>query len=285
MSETPGDPTSPPTQSTSDAKGPFGDLRLRILAAVILASISFFALWMGGAVLVIFAMAIACLMLLELNSMAQSDGGLSAKGGYGLVVVGTMSVVCAALGAVWAVLGLIVALGLVYLFNERQLDWRTAAIMAMIVLGAASAVVLRERESLIVFVWIVACVAAADSGGYIFGRVIGGPKLAPRLSPKKTWSGFLGGVGLSLLLSAIILAIFGGQVGPVLIWAVIFAFVALAGDLMESAAKRYYGVKDAGTILPGHGGLMDRFDGMAPVLILCVIVSYLKPFGPLLGDG
>jgi len=248
MSETPGDPTSPPTQSTSDAKGPFGDLRLRILAAVILASISFFALWMGGAVLVIFAMAIACLMLLELNSMAQSDGGLSAKGGYGLVVVGTMSVVCAALGAVWAVLGLIVALGLVYLFNERQL-------------------------------------AAADSGGYIFGRVIGGPKLAPRLSPKKTWSGFLGGVGLSLLLSAIILAIFGGQVGPVLIWAVIFAFVALAGDLMESAAKRYYGVKDAGTILPGHGGLMDRFDGMAPVLILCVIVSYLKPFGPLLGDG
>lgn len=121
--------------------------------------------------------------------------------------------------------------------------------------------------------WLLVVVWATDIGGYVFGRWIGGPKLAPRLSPKKTWAGLIGGAGLAALAGAIAIAVLHrtGSALAAAPGAALLAVVAQAGDLAESAVKRHYGVKDSGNLIPGHGGVLDRIDGLlaaAPVFAL-----------------
>ncbi len=110
--------------------------------------------------------------------------------------------------------------------------------------------------SIFVLVW------ANDIGGYLFGRLFGGPRLCPKISPNKTWSGFFGGVALAIAVSPWLGEGFGA--------AGIAAMIASVGDLLESWAKRHCKVKDSGNILPGHGGLLDRVDG---ILLLSIVVA------------
>ena len=120
--------------------------------------------------------------------------------------------------------------------------------------------------------WLLAIVWGTDIGAYACGRIIGGPKLAPAISPKKTWSGAIGGLVFGVGASAGVLWFYGAAIGPKpLIVALVAAMATEAGDLLESGLKRWYEVKDSGTLIPGHGGLMDRFDGLwaaAPVVAL-----------------
>ena len=127
--------------------------------------------------------------------------------------------------------------------------------------------------------WVLAVVWATDIGAYAFGRIIGGPKLAPAVSPNKTWSGAIGGL-LSAVLSAAGLLFWGyGQPAAVGLAALAggLSVVSQCGDLFESALKRHYHVKDSGGLIPGHGGVMDRFDGLwaaAPVAAaFCLILG------------
>ena len=111
--------------------------------------------------------------------------------------------------------------------------------------------------------WTAFMVVATDTGGYAFGLTIGGPKLAPRISPKKTWAGLIGGMIGAFTVSAILGHIFDWQ-SP---WTIAVVSCALAifsqmGDLFESHAKRTFNVKDSSNIIPGHGGVLDRLDGM-----------------------
>jgi phosphatidate cytidylyltransferase len=116
--------------------------------------------------------------------------------------------------------------------------------------------------------WVIATVAATDLAAFFAGRAIGGPRLAPRLSPKKTWAGLIGGVAASTLVSALLGAYFSDQ--PVLFWAIggaLLAVIAQAGDLAESAFKRRFKVKDASHLIPGHGGVLDRVDGLVTAAV------------------
>ena len=116
-------------------------------------------------------------------------------------------------------------------------------------------------------IWVFIIVWATDIGAFFAGRAIGGPKLAPSISPNKTIAGLVGGV-----LSAALLAgawVMAAKLPPLLTWlAAPFAVMAQVGDLFESGLKRRAGVKDSGTWLPGHGGLLDRVDGLVPVAVL-----------------
>lgn len=131
---------------------------------------------------------------------------------------------------------------------------------------------LRELENPAVhgvttIVWILLVVWGSDTGGYIAGKSLGGPKLAPRISPNKTWSGFLGGLGLAML-GGLVVGLYVGE-GNILILIALSAglsVVSQIGDLVESAVKRHYGVKDFSSLIPGHGGVFDRFDGLLFVL-------------------
>jgi phosphatidate cytidylyltransferase len=131
--------------------------------------------------------------------------------------------------------------------------------------------------------WVLALVWATDTAAYVAGRGIGGPRLAPRISPNKTWAGLAGGVlGAALVgLAAVLLRGAPPDAGPVgdawLLVALsgILALVEQAGDLAESAVKRHFGVKDSGNLIPGHGGVLDRVDGLIAVSLAVAGLSAL----------
>lgn len=141
-------------------------------------------------------------------------------------------------------------------------------------LPAISLLWIRERaefqgigKSFDLLIWVFLVVWSTDIGAYFSGRAIGGPKLAPSISPNKTIAGLVGGVASA----AVVAGAWASMVGlpPLLLWlAVPFAIAAQLGDLFESGLKRRAGVKDSGTWLPGHGGLLDRLDGLVPVAVL-----------------
>jgi phosphatidate cytidylyltransferase len=126
--------------------------------------------------------------------------------------------------------------------------------------------------------WVLAVVWATDIGAYAVGRTVGGPKLAPSISPGKTRSGAIGGLVCAVVFSALLLWAFNFPIKFAHIGiALLMSAISQAGDLFESALKRRYGVKDSGSLIPGHGGFMDRFDGLwaaAPIAaVFCVILG------------
>jgi phosphatidate cytidylyltransferase len=150
----------------------------------------------------------------------------------------------------------------------------TWTLLGIAYFGTASALMLflRETGTTYVLLALIGVVIATDTGAYFAGRAIGGPKIAPTISPSKTWAGLAGG----MLASAILLGIIGAylnilSIAQPLIGAVL-AVVAQAGDFFESWMKRRAGVKDSGALLPGHGGLFDRADGLVAVLVAAAIV-------------
>jgi phosphatidate cytidylyltransferase len=123
--------------------------------------------------------------------------------------------------------------------------------------------------------WLMLVTWSTDIFAYFAGRSIGGPKLAPRISPNKTWAGLFGGMAGAAVVGALAAWQFG--LDPVFLYAgAPLAFLAQMGDLYESRVKRRLGVKDSGSLLPGHGGVLDRADGLLPVapatLILLLLV-------------
>jgi len=145
-----------------------------------------------------------------------------------------------------------------------------AALMALLWLRHQPAL---GRETVI---WIVACTWATDIGAYFVGASAGGTKLAPRISPSKTWSGLIGGMTWAAVVSAAIGYAFG--LGSTLSLALIGACLAVVGqigDLAESALKRGAGVKDSGNLIPGHGGLLDRVDGLVAILVVVAVIRLM----------
>jgi len=129
------------------------------------------------------------------------------------------------------------------------------------------------RETVI---WMLACTWATDIGAYFVGASAGGPKLAPRISPSKTWSGLIGGMAWAAVASAATGLAFGlGSTFSLAAIGAVLAIVAQLGDLAESALKRSAGVKDSGGLIPGHGGLLDRVDGLLAVLVMVALVRLM----------
>ncbi len=156
------------------------------------------------------------------------------------------------------------------------------AVMGVLVLAPAWLGVAYLREvgyGIWLIIYLVAVVAVADIGAYFVGRAFGKRKLAPRVSPGKSWAGFVGGLGSALLLAVIVGFFQPWAVMPTLTLAAISVLAALAsvlGDLVESMVKRHRGLKDSGTALPGHGGVLDRLDSFtaaAPIFALCAILT------------
>jgi phosphatidate cytidylyltransferase len=148
------------------------------------------------------------------------------------------------------------------LMRATTFAYSIAAVLALLWLRHQPAL---GRETVL---WIVVCVWATDVGAYFLGSLAGGGKLAPRISPSKTWSGLVGGMCFSAVVSSASGLVFDAGDTPMLALAGLgIALVAQAGDLFESAAKRAAGVKDSGRLIPGHGGLLDRIDGLIAVLV------------------
>lgn len=130
----------------------------------------------------------------------------------------------------------------------------------------------RAEGGIALVMWVFLIVWATDTGAYFAGRAIGGPKLSPAISPNKTWAGFYGGVAAATVIGTAWVYLTGLAV-LFLLLAPLFSVAAQGGDLFESWMKRRAGLKDSGSLLPGHGGVFDRLDGLLPVAILTATAS------------
>lgn len=152
--------------------------------------------------------------------------------------------------------------------------WIVAGVTYAAIMVAAPVILRRDAEfGLAAILLLFAVVWGTDIIAYFVGRAVGGPKLCPAISPKKTWSGAIGGLVGSVLLASGVAALFGGfRYGTFAGLALLLSMVEQFGDLLESWIKRRFGAKDASHLIPGHGGVMDRLDGFwAAALVGCVI--------------
>lgn len=250
-----------------------GDLKVRVLSALVMAPVVLGAVWAGGWVfhaLIAFGSVIA---VSEWTSIVPSARRLPARlmATIGILVALMVQIVAgpaAGLGAAaaFAVLTAIVGGG-----TDRNLLGFGVLYVAV---GMAGLMWLRDLpdNGLSLFLFVLFAIWATDIGAYAAGRSIGGPKLAPRISPKKTWAGLIGGMAASALFGWLVALAFGAARPDIaLVVGAATAVVGQAGDLFESAVKRRYNVKDSGQLIPGHGGILDRIDGLlaaAPVLAL-----------------
>lgn len=207
-----------------------------------------------------------------------------------------LSGVLVLLGAAWvesehftaANASIVVALGVAVAatFSRERRGWAVAGIGYALAASIASSVVRRDPASGFTALMLVLLVVwATDIGGYFAGRLIGGPKLWPQVSPKKTWAGAIGGFVASLAVAAGFAASGFGKTTPLLLLAAGLSVAAQLGDLFESAVKRRFGVKDSSHIIPGHGGLMDRLDGFVAAIVLAAIFGFLRGGADGVGHG
>ena len=132
-----------------------------------------------------------------------------------------------------------------------------------------------DAAGLAIVLVMFACVWGADTFAYFAGRLIGGPKLAPRISPKKTWAGYFGGLVGAVVVSVALVSWLGYRPGAAfVVLTLILATVSQIGDLLESALKRRFDAKDSGTLIPGHGGVLDRIDGLIAVCISLWLAAF-----------
>jgi phosphatidate cytidylyltransferase len=156
----------------------------------------------------------------------------------------------------------------------RRITWTVPGIVYIAVAAVALVLIRQTTDGLAALLWIIALVVAADTGGYLVGRTVGGPKLVPRISPNKTWSGLGGavaGAALAGLCTAFILN--HTNVWMLTLISAVLGLLEQGGDLVESAFKRHFGVKDTSQIIPGHGGVLDRVDGLLAVAVAVLAIN------------
>nr|WP_249792459.1 phosphatidate cytidylyltransferase [Bradyrhizobium sp. BRP22] len=182
----------------------------------------------------------------------------------------------------------VLAIGLLAVasISPEQRRWTTGGFCYAAVAEVAS-VLLRQdpEEGFVALMFVLLVVWATDIGGYFAGRSIGGPKLWPRVSPKKTWAGAIGGFVGSLIIAAGFAVLGLGPVTPLLVLGAVLSVVSQFGDLFESAVKRRFGVKDSSHLIPGHGGLMDRLDGFVAAVAVATIFGFLRGGADGVGRG
>jgi phosphatidate cytidylyltransferase len=252
------------------------NLLMRIVAALVLAPLAIATAYAGGwfwaGLVTLASVGLYLEWLMVVN--AAGDIRVTASGSVAIAVAGW----CLAAGHLQVALAAL-ALGLAaaaLLSGERR-RWIIAGFLyAAAALIASVLVRLDEPEGLIALIFVLLVVWGSDIGGYFAGRGIGGPKLWPRVSPKKTWAGAIGGFAASLAVAAGFAAFGVGKFLPLLVLAAVLSIASQLGDLFESAVKRRFGVKDSSHIIPGHGGLMDRLDGYVAAIVLAAVFGILR---------
>jgi len=274
-----------PATAGGEPSGLRSNLGQRVLTALVLVPVAIAAAWYGGW----FWLVLVTLTVIGLFGEWQ-------------MIVGNLRPMALmwgflALGAAGLSLGLdrfdfanlCVGLGLfaMFLFSAREhrswsaigLAYTAAAMFASVLVRADAA----QGFMALIFVFLVVWIT--DILGYFVGRGVGGPKLWVRVSPKKTWSGAIGGVVGSVAFAAAFAVSGYGKLLPMLLLGSVISVISQLGDLFESAIKRQFGVKDSSQIIPGHGGLLDRLDGFMAAIIAAAVIGYMRSGAESIGQG
>lgn len=261
------------------------NLLMRVIAALVLAPTAIVIAYAGGWLWIALVTLAAIGLFVEWLTVVglTYDWRIVAFGVAALSISG-LSLAFGRLDA--ALVALCFGLAVLLLLSQERRSWAAAGFFYAAAASIASVLVRLDQVwgfgALILILFVV---WATDIGGYFAGRGIGGPKLWPRVSPKKTWAGAVGGFAASLVVAAGF-AIFGlGKVTPVLLLGAALSIASQLGDLFESAVKRRFGVKDSSHIIPGHGGLLDRLDGFVAAVVAAAIFGLLRSGADGIGRG
>jgi phosphatidate cytidylyltransferase len=263
------------------------DLVTRFVTAVVLVAVSVAAIYIGGWLFRLLVAAVAGVMVYEWATLYKV-GRIWWIGGIVLMVAALLalswklfppgvvdyvegigpSILPESLQPVWVAFGVIVGLGLLLGAVSRRLAMATGFLYVGI---PTFALIVIEWARYDIVYWLMLVTWATDICAYFAGRGIGGPKLAPRISPKKTWAGLGGGVVGAAAVGAVFAWAFDLET-PFLFLGAVMAVLAQLGDLYESWVKRRADVKDSSNLIPGHGGVLDRLDGLLPVIVATLLV-------------
>ncbi len=258
----------------------WGDLGVRALSAAVLIPVVIADVWVGGIWFNLFAALIGVLMAFEWVTIVHRQNPVQFALHAASAMCGALLPLDVSLTGGLAAIAVLSLISSVLAFLEEPAGprWRYFGV-AYVGLPAIALVVLRNDPDygIAAIIWVMVTVWAADTLAYFAGRIIGGPKLAPRLSPRKTWAG-LGGAMAGSAIASTLTAIWIGLPGIVVlgILAAMLAIVEQVGDLFKSAMKRHYGVKDSGRLIPGHGGVIDRVDGLVAVAMAAALIGTVK---------
>lgn len=257
----------------TDAKPRFSGVGVRVLTALAMMLLCILPFYVGGWIWVALVGLLAGRMLYEWVRMSDPEGGTLAT--VLAVAVLVFALLYAGQGLWVAAIGVMV-LGVVAAVLERLrrggAPW-TAIGLPYIIVPAVLIVMLRgdavgfDTRGFTQLIFIILVVIGADAGAYFGGSQFGGPKLAPSLSPNKTWSGAISGLVAGALIAVVAGLFIGLPAWLAVALAVPIVILSVLGDLLESTFKRRLGVKDTGTLLPGHGGLLDRLDSLMAAVV------------------
>ncbi len=258
------------------ADSPPGNLLVRTLSALVLGPLVIAVIYLGGAAFALLLAGTGFVALREWFHLVGAGGrDIVLELSFGALVAALVVVLAAGVVDALVVLAALAA-ALAAVVSGAGYANRGLVALGLPYIGLPVAVLLwlrgQPEAGFGIVLWLFLIVWATDIGGYAAGRTIGGPKLAPVISPKKTWAGLAGAVAAAALIGGIAAAVLGAA-SP--LWAAALAaalaVVAQMGDLAESAVKRRFHAKDSGALIPGHGGILDRIDGLlaaAPMLAL-----------------
>ena len=236
------------------------------------------ALWWGGIVFWVLCVVIALFMMAEWSVLNGADARTKRLAQLSLSVPLALTAPASLLLVVhdFFTLGLLAGAAFFVVIVTRKPQLALGILYCGLPVFALM-IIRRQHEGIVFTLWALSLVWACDIGAYFTGRTLGGPKLAPVISPNKTWSGLIGGVTLASLVATLLHFEYGLPLRLTLATPAL-AVLAQGGDLYESWLKRRAGVKDSGNILPGHGGILDRLDGLVPVAPVAAFLVLLPHF-------
>ncbi len=263
-------------------RGRFSELAMRLVSGIVFAAIALGLAYAGPLPFAALVLVVAGAISWEWSHIVRGttlDLTLIVHAVAVIAAIALTTFGFAALGVAVIVIGAIIVLALE--FGQRPIF--SAAGVFYAGLPAVALIWLRSSEPMgflsVLFIFVI--VAATDTAAYAAGRLIGGPRLAVRVSPNKTWSGLAGGVLAAALTGAIFAIFVGASPTALALTGLVMGLIAQAGDLGESALKRTFGVKDASNLIPGHGGFMDRVDGIVTVAVVAALAAlYVDPYMP-----
>jgi phosphatidate cytidylyltransferase len=258
-------------------------LNRRIWSAVVMVAVGAAEIWVGGTS---FALLVICLISVMIWELSAITAPSRRNTPLGMAAIAACSLAVAIFLRADIASAFLMVPALAMALTPRRDRRLSAASAGAIMIAGYGLVMLRDEGGTPVVLWVLGVVIISDVLGYFAGRLIGGPKFWPRISPKKTWSGTIAGwIGAALVGAGFV--VMGHANGWLIVLSPLVALAGQLSDIGESWIKRRAGVKDSSNLIPGHGGVMDRFDALTGAVVAVMLIRLVTdlPVPAQLGGG